>query len=176
MQTQPDGTSNGTFRSLPALHTAILRKALDACASPRRTNPVLDDGTGDTALPYSSRLGRAFCELLEHLPADGLPQHGASNASIVVTVDETRLRAGAGEAGSVATGGVSPAMPVPFSRESKLRTSPSAADVYPAAGAVRRQRMAASMNASMSPSSTAEGLPSSWSVRRSLTIWYGFST
>ncbi|MGA9344488.1 MAG: DUF222 domain-containing protein [Nocardioidaceae bacterium] len=98
MQTQPDGTSNGTFRSLPALHTAILRKALDACASPRRTNPVLDDGTGDTALPYPTRQGRAFCELLEHLPTDALPQHGVANATIVVTVDEAKLRNGAGEA------------------------------------------------------------------------------
>ena len=104
VQTQPDGTSNGTFRSLPALHTAILRKALDACASPRRTNPVLDDGTGDIALPYPSRLGRAFCELLEHLPTDRLPQHGVTNASIVVTVDEDKLRAGAGEA-TLDTGG-----------------------------------------------------------------------
>ncbi|MFY9914860.1 MAG: DUF222 domain-containing protein, partial [Nocardioidaceae bacterium] len=98
VQTQPDGTSNGTFRSLPALHTAILRKALDACASPRRTNPILDDGTGDPALPYPSRLGRAFCELIEHLPVDELPQHGMTNPSIVVTVDEDKLRAGAGEA------------------------------------------------------------------------------
>ena len=40
----------------------------------------------------------------------------------------------------------------------------------------RRQRMAASMKPSISPSSTAPGLPTSYSVRRSLTIWYGCST
>src|SRR5690349_15746446 len=36
--------------------------------------------------------------------------------------------------------------------------------------------MPASMNRSMSPSKTADGLPVSYSVRRSLTIWYGCST
>lgn len=34
-----------------------------------------------------------------------------------------------------------------------------------------RQRMPASRNSSISPSSTADGLPTSCSVRRSLTIW-----
>ena len=34
-----------------------------------------------------------------------------------------------------------------------------------------RQRMPASMKPSMSPSNTASGLPTSWLVRRSLTIW-----
>lgn len=39
-----------------------------------------------------------------------------------------------------------------------------------------RQRMPASMNSSIWPSSTCEGLPSSCSVRRSFTSWYGCST
>ena len=37
-------------------------------------------------------------------------------------------------------------------------------------------RMPASMKSSISPSSTACGLPDSWLVRRSFTIWYGLST
>src|SRR4051794_10610823 len=41
---------------------------------------------------------------------------------------------------------------------------------------VRRQRMPASMKSSMSPSKTPLVLPTSCSVRRSLTIWYGCST
>ncbi|MFY9916402.1 MAG: DUF222 domain-containing protein, partial [Nocardioidaceae bacterium] len=49
-------------------------------------------------LPYGNRLGQALCELIEHLPTDGHPQHGATNISLVVTVEETRLRTGAGEA------------------------------------------------------------------------------
>ena len=36
-----------------------------------------------------------------------------------------------------------------------------------------RHRMPASMKESISPSKTAVGLPVSYSVRRSLTIWYG---
>ena len=35
----------------------------------------------------------------------------------------------------------------------------------------RRQRMPASMNSSISPSNTADGLPTSKFVRRSFTIW-----
>ena len=45
-----------------------------------------------------------------------------------------------------------------------------------AASSWRRQRMPASMNASISPSKTASVLPVSKFVRRSLTIWYGCST
>jgi hypothetical protein len=39
-----------------------------------------------------------------------------------------------------------------------------------------RQRMPASMKSSIAPSNTADVLPTSCSVRRSLTIWYGFRT
>ena len=51
-----------------------------------------------TDLPHGNRLGRALCELIEHLPTDRLPQHGVANATIIVTVEETKLRNGAGEA------------------------------------------------------------------------------
>jgi len=43
-------------------------------------------------------MGRALCELVEHLPADGLPSHGTTNATIVVTIDEHKLRNELGEA------------------------------------------------------------------------------
>ncbi len=70
---------------------------------PQQTSIELAETTlGD--LPYGNRLGQAFCELIEHLPADGHPHHGVTNASIVVTVDETKLRTGAGEA-TLDTGG-----------------------------------------------------------------------
>ena len=107
---QPDGTSHGRFRHLPAVPTAILKKALDTLTAPRRLTPNPDTGVGgdpeverlvETAvadLPYGSRLGRAFGELLEHLPTDGLPGHGASPVTVVVTLDEQRLRQQAGEA------------------------------------------------------------------------------
>ncbi len=97
-----DGISRGRF-AVPNVTFAMLKKALDACASPRRDHHLFDDGTCEP-LGYESRMGLAFCELIEHLPVDGLPQHGVANASIVVTVDEDKLRAGAGEA-TLDTGG-----------------------------------------------------------------------
>src|SRR4051812_30355797 len=47
---------------------------------------------------------------------------------------------------------------------------------YATDSADRRQRMPASMNSSISPSNTADGLPTSKFVRRSFTIWYGCRT
>ncbi len=43
-------------------------------------------------------MGQAFVELLEHLPTDALPHHGVTNASVVITIDEAKLRTGIGEA------------------------------------------------------------------------------
>ncbi len=115
-----DGIARFSGR-IPNVSFAMLQKALEACAAPRRnpTNPpgtplsdtVHGPGTSDVIDPdgahsdtesgpltYPQRLGRAFVELLEHLPADKLPQHGVANASIVVTIDATTLATGIGEA------------------------------------------------------------------------------
>jgi hypothetical protein len=46
----------------------------------------------------AQRYGRALCELIEHLPTDGLPAQGAVTATLVVTVDQDRLASGLGEA------------------------------------------------------------------------------
>jgi hypothetical protein len=113
----PDGTTRGRFR-LPNASYAMLKKALDALASPRRdhlrTNPHPDHGpdhgpgpgrdTDPAQLPYATRMGQAFAELIEHLPTDAFPQHGAANCTLVVTIDETKLRTGLGEA-TLDTGG-----------------------------------------------------------------------
>ena len=101
-----DGITRGRF-AMPNLVFGMLTKYLEAVTSPRRvttghgtdaaaTDPLAEATVAD--LPYGNRLGRALCELIEHLPVDGHPQHGVANATIVVTVDETKLRAGAGEA------------------------------------------------------------------------------
>ncbi len=103
-----DGIARGRF-ALPNLTFAMLKKHLDALSSPRRvaTGTGTDDDRAPTGplaettaheLPYGNRLGRALCELIEHLPADGHPQQGVANATVVVTIDEAKLRAGAGEA------------------------------------------------------------------------------
>jgi hypothetical protein len=112
LKVKPDGSSDGWFKSLPALQTAMFKKAIDAYATPRRDhlhaeataeshqNEPLDRRleTSREELPYPNRLGRAFCELIEHLPTDGLPSSGTTNATIVVTIDEAKLRRGLGEA------------------------------------------------------------------------------
>jgi hypothetical protein len=113
LRIKPDGSSDGWFKNLPALQTAMFKKAIDAYGTPRRDHlHAANQGTAnaeiepldrklDTSpdeLPYPNRIGRAFCELLEHLPTDGLPSRGTANATVVVTIDETKLRDGLGEA------------------------------------------------------------------------------
>ncbi len=43
-------------------------------------------------LSYPARLGRAFCELLEHLDPARLPLHGGDATTVVVTIDYDQLR------------------------------------------------------------------------------------
>lgn len=49
-------------------------------------------------LTHGQRLGRALCELIEHLPIDKLPDHGGVNATILITIGLDQLRSGLGEA------------------------------------------------------------------------------
>jgi hypothetical protein len=100
-----DGTARGRF-AMPNATFAMLKKALDGLASPRRCHLLVDQGIESdlVQLPYASRMGLALCELVEHLPIDKFPQHGVANCSIVVTIDEARLRAGTGGA-TLDTGG-----------------------------------------------------------------------
>lgn len=107
LRIQPDGTGHGRFHHLPAVPTAMLKKALDAITAPRRRPDSALVGetpldrrleTSPDELPYPNRLGRAFCELVEHLPTDGLPSQGSTAATVVVTIDHTKLRDGLGAA------------------------------------------------------------------------------
>jgi hypothetical protein len=110
---------------LPDAQADLFKAALDAYAAPRRQHPSqqlqIADGSDEAApglgpslaeliapadpvlaqqptrLPYPTRLGRALCDLLEHLPVDKLPQHGAGSASIVVTMSLEQLAGAAGE-------------------------------------------------------------------------------
>jgi hypothetical protein len=99
----PDGIARFTGK-IPNLHYDMLTKALDAITSPRRPdNQPTATATPASAeqpqrLGYGQRLGLAFCDLIEHLPTSQLPQHGVANATLVVTIDETRLRTGLGTA------------------------------------------------------------------------------
>ena len=70
-----------------------LRTYLDAYTSPRRT-PL---GEVDQ-LPVARRRGEAFVEFLENLPDTGLPTHGGTTTSVMVTLELDTLLNGLGVA------------------------------------------------------------------------------
>ena len=91
-QPRGDGSTDVHAR-LPDQVASRLRTYLEAFASPRRT-PLGDPD----ALPVARRRGEAFCALLENLPATGLPVHGGSATSVLVTLDLDTLISGLGVA------------------------------------------------------------------------------
>jgi hypothetical protein len=97
MRDNGDGTHSGWFK-IPTAQAAILSKAVQAYAAPRRTNPDAWTDPDGNKIPYPVRLGHAFCDLIEHLSADKLPQAGGLAATIVVTVDLDTLTTGLGSA------------------------------------------------------------------------------
>ncbi len=101
-----DGCTRGGFQ-LPDAQADMLRAALDALISPRRPSiavpdgraePLDDSGLEGRRLPYDQRLGQAFCELVEHLPVDALPQSGRSTPTLTVVIDVDALESGLGAA------------------------------------------------------------------------------
>ena len=91
-QLRGDGSTDVHAR-LPDHVASRLRTYLEAFTSPRRT-PL-----GDVdALPVARRRGEAFCALLENLPDTGLPLHGGSATSVMVTLDLDTLVSGLGAA------------------------------------------------------------------------------
>jgi hypothetical protein len=81
-----------------------LRAYLDSFTAPRRTH--LERGAlGEVDLmSLPQRRGEAFCALLEQVPSDGLPTHGGTATSVVVTIDLDSLTRAVGTAG-LSTGG-----------------------------------------------------------------------
>ncbi|MGC4111256.1 MAG: DUF222 domain-containing protein [Nocardioides sp.] len=92
-----DGTTDLHGR-LPDPIANRLRVYLEAYTSPRRH--VTEPGTVD-ALPIARRRGEAFCAVLEHLPANGLPRSGGSATQILVALDHATLVSQLDEAGVV---------------------------------------------------------------------------
>jgi hypothetical protein len=86
-----DGATD-LYACLPDHVASRLRTYLDAFTSPRREGSL-----GDVdRLTLLRRRGEAFCALLEHVPAHGLPVHGGTATSVMVMVDLAALRAGLG--------------------------------------------------------------------------------
>lgn len=109
-----DGTVTGHF-TVPTLAGNILKKVVQQMASPRRfaqqaAKAAREKGasTADEVaqatweafraedLTWDQKYGRAFVELLEHLPTDRLS--GKVNATVVVTLDFDKLRTAVGAA------------------------------------------------------------------------------
>lgn len=114
-----DGTTTGHF-TVPTLAGQILKKVIQQIASPRRfaqqaardarqraasqggslTADQVAEATRDAFraedLDWSQKYGRAFVELLEHLPTDHLS--GKVNATVLVTLDHDTLTASLGAA------------------------------------------------------------------------------
>jgi hypothetical protein len=96
-----DGTWTGRF-VIPDLQAGMLLTVLEHMSSPRRMHrnaagevvvdlTIADRTEAHMGLNYYERLGQAFLELCEHLPTDGLAQHGRVGATIAVHIDHQHL-------------------------------------------------------------------------------------
>lgn len=85
---------------IPTATADILRKALEAIMNPRRvsTSSTTESGDRSDGRTHAERQGEAFCTLIEHLATDGLPTHGGTPVSIIITIEESKLREGVGAA------------------------------------------------------------------------------
>ena len=76
-----DGTTSGRF-TIPDAQAAMLKTVLDAYASPRRAGML-----GREVDDYATRVGQGFCELIERVPTDRLPNHGGNNVLVTVNMN-----------------------------------------------------------------------------------------
>ena len=91
---QPRGDGSTDVHARVPDHVANrLRTYLEAYTSPRRTPLGEVDG-----LPVARRRGEAFCAFLENVPDTGLPVHGGTTTSVMVTLDYDTLLVGIGVA------------------------------------------------------------------------------
>ena len=98
-----DGTTDIHARVSDAV-AARLRSYLESFSAPRRAHladgpPERVDPESGRPVPHSTVLGRAFCALLEAMPAEVMPRHGGSATTVVVTIDHETLRSELGVAG-----------------------------------------------------------------------------
>jgi hypothetical protein len=96
-----NGTWSGRF-VIPDLQAQLLQTVLQHRSSPRRlsrnaagesvVDPTVSGATGGYAgLGWTESMGQAFLELCEHLPTDGLAQHGRVRVTIAVHLDQHLL-------------------------------------------------------------------------------------
>ncbi len=97
-----DGSTDVSAR-IPDHVAHRLRTYLDSYTSPRRT-ALGEMALGEVDhLPVARRRGEAFCALLENLPDTGLPRHGGTATSVMVTLDLDTLLHDLNDAGVATT-------------------------------------------------------------------------
>jgi hypothetical protein len=92
-----DGTTTIKIR-LPDASADRLTTYLHAWTNPRRPDGSPGRTDAMTEMPYATRLGHAFCALLEHLDPAQLPVHGGTATTVMVTIELDKLMAGLGVA------------------------------------------------------------------------------
>ena len=95
------GKTHGRF-TLPTAQAAMLKKMLLAIAAPK--HDAATQGAGVQRRPGPERMGRAFAELIERIPAKRLPKVGGTDATIVVQIDLDTLTGRLHKAGVLDTG------------------------------------------------------------------------
>jgi Domain of unknown function (DUF222) len=95
------GKVHGRF-TLPTVQAAMLKKMLLAIAAPK--HQAATHGAGVQRRPGPERMGRAFAELIERIPAKRLPKVGGLDATIVVKIDLDTLTGKLHKAGVLDTG------------------------------------------------------------------------
>jgi len=97
-----DGMVEGGFL-IPQLEADILKSALESYTSPRHdctSQPDESTDLLDERPTYRHKLGRAFTEILGHLPTDSFGNHGGVAATLVVTTDYETLKGEVERAGT----------------------------------------------------------------------------
>ena len=92
-----NGSTYGKFK-IPDLHGAMLTAALHALGNPNRPEPIDRTNKGTPQV-----MGEAFCQLIEHLPVDRLPDTGGVSADVVITIPYQTLIGGLKAAGILGT-------------------------------------------------------------------------
>jgi hypothetical protein len=101
------GLCHGRFK-IPTLQGAMLATALNALASPKRSDAIQRETTDQDGAPLQRTapeiLGQAFGELIERYPVKKLPRTGGGLATVLVTIPLEVLQGRLGVA-TLSTGG-----------------------------------------------------------------------
>ena len=85
-----DGTAKGGF-VIPEAQADMVRTALEAISAPQIKPESSADAVLDEPPTYGQKMGRAFCTLIEQIPADKLPDTAGVGAIITVNLDHQTL-------------------------------------------------------------------------------------